>query len=47
MLTTIMSMTVAAMLVLIALVWFSDFPGPTEGSSDKAEAPPEDVRTPE
>jgi hypothetical protein len=43
-LTTIITMSVVAMLVLIALVWFSDFPGTPQGSADKSEAPPEDVR---
>jgi hypothetical protein len=42
--TTIIGVSVIGMLGLIALVWFSDFPGPTQGSSDKTEAPPEDVR---
>jgi hypothetical protein len=44
MLTTIIGISVIGMLGLIALVWLSDFPGPTQGSSDKSEAPPEDVR---
>jgi hypothetical protein len=43
-LATIISMSVVAMLALIALVWFSDFPGTPQGSTDKSEAPPEDVR---
>ena len=30
-------------LALIVLVLFSSFPGPPQGSSDKSEAPPEDV----
>jgi hypothetical protein len=35
---------VAAMLALIAMLLFSDFPGETEGTTNKTEAPPEDVR---
>jgi hypothetical protein len=31
-------------LLLIAFVALSDFPGPTAGSLDKTAAPPEDVR---
>jgi hypothetical protein len=31
-------------LALIALVLLSDFPGQPEGSANKADAPPEDVR---
>ena len=31
------------MLALIGLVLLSNFPGPTQGSADKSEAPPEDV----
>jgi hypothetical protein len=44
MLMTIVGISVIGMLSLIALVWFSDFPGSTQGSADKSEAPPEDVR---
>jgi flagellar basal body-associated protein FliL len=36
-------MTILAMLALIALVLFSSFPGPPQGSSDKTQAPEEDV----
>jgi hypothetical protein len=43
-LTAIISISVLGMLGLIALVWLSDFPGSTQGTSDKSEAPPEDVR---
>jgi hypothetical protein len=43
-LTAIIGMSVVAMLALIALVWLSDFPGAPQGSADKSEAPPEDVR---
>jgi len=35
--------TVLGMLALIGLVLLSNFPGPTQGSADKSEAPPEDV----
>lgn len=31
-------------LALIALLLLSDFPGQPEGSANKTEAPPEDVR---
>ena len=40
----IIGVSVIGMLGLIALVWLSDFPGPTQGSADKSEAPPQDVR---
>jgi hypothetical protein len=43
-LTAIIGISVIGMLSLIALVWLSDFPGPAQGSTDKSEAPPEDVR---
>jgi hypothetical protein len=43
-LTAIVAISVIGMLGLIALVWLSDFPGSTQGGSDKSEAPPEDVR---
>jgi hypothetical protein len=43
-LTVIIVMSVLGMLGLIALVSLSDFPGSTQGSPDKSEAPPEDVR---
>jgi hypothetical protein len=43
-LTAIIGISVIGMLGLIALVWLSDFPGATQGTSDKSEAPPEDVR---
>ena len=43
-LMTIISISVLGMLALIALVWFSDFPGGPQGSADKSDAPPEDVR---
>ena len=36
-------MTILGMLALIGLVLFSGFPGPSQGSLDKSEAPPEDV----
>jgi hypothetical protein len=36
-------MAILGMLALIALVLFSSFPGPPQGSADKSEAPPEDV----
>jgi hypothetical protein len=36
-------MTILGMLALIGLVLLSNFPGPTQGSADKSEAPPEDV----
>ena len=36
-------MTIVGMLALIALVLFSSFPGPPQGSSDKTQAPEEDV----
>jgi hypothetical protein len=41
----IVGTSVIGMLGLIALVWLSDFPGgSTHATSDKSEAPPEDVR---
>jgi hypothetical protein len=43
-LAAIIGISVIGMLGLIALVWLSDFPGFTQGTSDKSEAPPEDVR---
>jgi hypothetical protein len=43
-LMTIIGISVIGMLGLIALLWLSDFPGPTQGSADKSETPPEDVR---
>jgi hypothetical protein len=36
-------MTILGMLALIGLVLLSNFPGPTQRSADKSEAPPEDV----
>jgi hypothetical protein len=36
-------MTIVGMLALIALVLFSSFPGPPQGSPDKTQAPEEDV----
>ena len=36
-------MTILGMLALIGLVLLRNFPGPTQGSADKSEAPPEDV----
>jgi hypothetical protein len=42
-LMALIGISVIGMLALIALVLLSDFPGPTEGSADKSEAPPEDV----
>jgi hypothetical protein len=36
-------MGILGILALIVLVLFSSFPGPPQGSSDKTEAPPEDV----
>jgi hypothetical protein len=36
-------MAILGMLALIALVLFSSFPDPPQGSPDKTEAPPEDV----
>jgi hypothetical protein len=42
-LMALIGVSVIGMLALIALVWLSDFPGPTQGSADKSEAPPEDV----
>jgi hypothetical protein len=43
-LTAIIGMMAVAVLVLIAFVALSDFPGAPEGSEDKSLAPPEDVR---
>jgi hypothetical protein len=43
-LTIIIGISFIGMLGLIALLWLSDFPGPTQGSVDKSEAPPEDAR---
>jgi hypothetical protein len=40
---TFIGVAVAIVLALIAFVLLSDFPGPPQGSSDKAGAPPEDV----
>jgi len=36
-------LAVAALLILIVLVFFSDFPGQPQGGGDKTQAPPEDV----
>jgi hypothetical protein len=36
-------MGILGILALIVLLLFSSFPGPRQGSSDKSEAPPEDV----
>ena len=35
--------TILGMVTLIGFVLLSTFPGPTQGSADKSEAPPEDV----
>ena len=43
-LMALIGVSVIGMLGLIALVLLSDFPGPTQGSADKSEAPPQDVR---
>jgi len=40
---TVGGMTILGMMALIALVLFSSFPGPPQGSSDKTQAPGEDV----
>jgi len=40
---TFIGMAVAIVLALIAFVLLSDFPGPPQGSSNKTNAPPEDV----
>jgi hypothetical protein len=43
-LMALIGVSVIGMLGLIGLVLLSDFPGPTQGSADKSNAPPEDVR---
>ena len=43
-LTALIGGVTLVVLVLIAFVFLSDFPGETEGSADKITAPPEDVR---
>jgi hypothetical protein len=40
---TFIGIAVGITLVLIAFVLLSDFPGTSHGSSDKTNAPPEDV----
>jgi hypothetical protein len=42
-LMALVGMFVLGMLALITLVLLSDFPGPSQGSADKTDAPPEDV----
>jgi hypothetical protein len=44
MLAAMIAVATVIVLALIAFVALSDFPGPPEGSLDKATAPPEDVR---
>ena len=39
----LIGITVGIVLVLLAFVLLSDFPGPSHGSTDKTEAPSEDV----
>lgn len=41
---TLIGTVAVIVLALIAFVALSDFPGPSEGSADKATAPAEDVR---
>lgn len=43
-LTAMIGIMAVVVLVLIAFVALSDFPGAPEGSEDKSLAPPEDVR---
>ena len=43
-LTTMLALAVVAILALIAMLLFSDFPGEPEGTPNKTGAPPEDVR---
>ena len=43
-LPTMLAMTVVAILALVAMLLLSDFPGEPEGTTNKTEAPPEDVR---
>ncbi|HEX5931030.1 MAG TPA: hypothetical protein VFY74_04665 [Methyloceanibacter sp.] len=43
-LMTLIGTVAVIVLALIAFVALSDFPGPSEGSADKATAPAEDVR---
>jgi hypothetical protein len=40
---TMAGLTAAALLILIVLGFFSDFPGQPQGGGDKTQAPPEDV----
>ena len=43
-LLTMVALFIVGTLALIAFVLLSDFPGQPEGSANKADAPPEDVR---
>jgi hypothetical protein len=43
-LAAMIAVVTVIVLALITFVTLSDFPGPPEGSLDKAAAPPEDVR---
>lgn len=43
-LLTMVALFIVGTLALIALVLLSDFPGQPEGSTNKTNAPPEDVR---
>jgi hypothetical protein len=42
-LTTLLAMSVVAILALVAMLLFSDFPGGPEVTTNKTQAPPEDV----
>jgi hypothetical protein len=43
-LTALIASIILGLLILIAIVVLSGFPGPTQGTADKTNAPPEDVR---
>jgi hypothetical protein len=43
-LTTMLALSTVAILAVVAMLLLSDFPGEPEGTANKTEAPPEDVR---
>jgi hypothetical protein len=43
-LMTLTAMSVVGMIVLIGMLWLSEFPGTPKDVGPKTEAPPEDVR---
>ena len=43
-LTTMLALSTVAILAVVAMLLLSDFPGEPEGTPNKTDAPPEDVR---